>query len=321
MIFPLTYWDAIKKNAALYELDPYVIASLILQESNFDPSAHSGANAWGLMQIVPATGRRLATAVGIRRFNTAMLTNGDTNIRLGTLYFKRLLSQFGGVYYALASYNAGENRVVRWKAERPGMDEDVFIDDIPFPETQNYVKRVLGIAEDYRRLYGEGDGHASPVVKKAARRRHEEERPRKRRRRRRRRALGRRSRGEEGGAGLTCNAGRLAARTAASSRTDPNPPALRPDLTPRRRSHSAPTSSRIPHDFVDGHPIVAGQRVEIRQIALQALPDLVLPIHIHVPVHGDVPHAVPREDGERVRRRERSSTGAASRKSAGMTSL
>jgi soluble lytic murein transglycosylase len=167
IIFPLTYWDAIKKNAALYELDPYVIASLILQESNYDPTAHSGANAWGLMQIVPATGRRLAVAVGIRRFNTAMLTNGDTNIRLGTLYFKRLVSQFGGVYYALASYNAGENRVVRWRGERPGMDEDEFIDDIPFPETQNYVKRVLGIAEDYRRLYGEGEGRPSPVVKPA----------------------------------------------------------------------------------------------------------------------------------------------------------
>ena len=168
VIFPLTYWDAIKKNAAIYQLDPYVVASLILQESTFDPAAHSGANAWGLMQIVPATGRRLAVAVGIRRFNTAMLTNGDTNIRLGTLYFKRLVSQFGGVYYALASYNAGENRVVRWKSERPNMDEDEFIDDIPFPETQNYVKRILGIAEDYRRLYGEGDGHPSPVVKSSA---------------------------------------------------------------------------------------------------------------------------------------------------------
>jgi peptidoglycan lytic transglycosylase len=168
VIFPLTYWDAIKKNASLYELDPYLIASLILQESNFDPAARSGANAWGLMQIVPSTGRRLAVAVGIRRFNTAMLTNGDTNIRLGTLYFKRLASQFGGTYYALASYNAGENRVVRWKGERPGMDEDEFIDDIPFPETQNYVKRVLGIAEDYRRLYGEGEGRPSPVARASA---------------------------------------------------------------------------------------------------------------------------------------------------------
>jgi soluble lytic murein transglycosylase len=169
IIFPLRYWDAIKTNAAVYELDPYVVAALIGQESMFDPGVRSSANAWGLMQIVPATGRRLATALGIRRFSTSMLTNPETNIRLGTLYFKRLVAQFGGTHYALASYNAGENRVVRWKAERPGMDEDEFIDDIPFPETQNYVKRILGTAEDYRRLYGEGEGvpAAAPAPKRS----------------------------------------------------------------------------------------------------------------------------------------------------------
>ena len=85
------------------------------------------------MQIVPSTGRQLARSLGIRRFTTSMLTNPETNIRMGTLYFSRLVQQFGGTYYALASYNAGENRVVRWKAERPGLDEDEFIDDIPFP--------------------------------------------------------------------------------------------------------------------------------------------------------------------------------------------
>jgi len=162
VIFPLTYWDSIKRQAAVYELDPYVVAALIAQESTFDPSARSVANAWGLMQILPSTGRRLATSLGIRRFTTSMLTQGETNIRLGTLYFKRLVQQFGGTHYALASYNAGENRVVRWKAERPGMDEDEFIDDIPFPETQNYVKRILGTAEDYRRLYGDGDMKPRP---------------------------------------------------------------------------------------------------------------------------------------------------------------
>ena len=163
VIFPLTYWDAIKRNAAIYELDPYVVAALIAQESTFDPNARSVANAWGLMQIVPSTGRRLAVALKIRPFRTSMLTNGETNIRLGTLYFKRLVQQFGGTHYALASYHAGENRVVRWKAERPGMDEDEYIDDIPFPETQNYVKRILGTAEDYRRLYGDGDVKPRPV--------------------------------------------------------------------------------------------------------------------------------------------------------------
>jgi soluble lytic murein transglycosylase len=110
------------------------------------------------MQVVPATGRRLAKSLGIRNFTTASLTNPDINIRLGTLYFSRLVEQFGGTYYALASYNAGESRIVRWRAERPGLDEDEFIDDIPFPETQNYVKRILGTAEDYRLLYGTGAG-------------------------------------------------------------------------------------------------------------------------------------------------------------------
>ena len=163
IIFPLTYWDSIKRNAKIYDLDPYVVAALIAQESTFDANARSSANAWGLMQIVPTTGKRLARELRIPRFRTSMLTIGDTNIRLGTLYFKRLIDQFGGTYYALASYNAGENRVVRWKAERPGMDEDEFIDDIPFPETQNYVKRILGTAEDYRHLYGEGEGRPRPT--------------------------------------------------------------------------------------------------------------------------------------------------------------
>ncbi|PYR30663.1 MAG: hypothetical protein DMF92_07960 [Acidobacteria bacterium] len=73
---------------------------------------------------------------------------------MGTAYLADLVSQFGAVHLALASYNAGESRVLRWISERPGIDQDEFIEDIPFPETQNYVKRILGTAEDYRRLYG-----------------------------------------------------------------------------------------------------------------------------------------------------------------------
>jgi soluble lytic murein transglycosylase len=71
-------------------------------------------------------------------------------------YFKELMDRFGGAHLALASYNAGENRVEKWLSERPGVPQDEFIDDIPFPETQAYVKRILGTAEDYRRLYGGG---------------------------------------------------------------------------------------------------------------------------------------------------------------------
>lgn len=156
VIFPLEFWDSIRKYSAAHDLDPYLIAALVAQESTFDPGVRSSANAWGLMQLVPSTGRRLARSVGIRNFTTRKLTNPEINIRLGTLYFSQLVSRFGGTYYALASYNAGGSRVVQWKSERPGLDEDEFIDDIPFPETQNYVKRVLGTAEDYRRLYADG---------------------------------------------------------------------------------------------------------------------------------------------------------------------
>jgi soluble lytic murein transglycosylase len=158
VLFPLVYWELIKKHSQTYDLDPYLIAALIGQESTFDPEIKSVANAWGLMQVVPATGRRLARSLNIRRFTTRSLTVPETNIRLGTLHFSRLVRQFGGIFYALASYNAGESRVIRWKAERGAIDEDEFIDDIPYPETQNYVKRILGTAEDYRVLYGRDGG-------------------------------------------------------------------------------------------------------------------------------------------------------------------
>ena len=88
-------------------------------------------------------------------YSKARLTDPATNVRIGTAYFADLVDRFGGVPYALASYNAGPGPVARWKAERPGIAADEFIDDIPFPETQNYVRKILGTAEDYRRVYGE----------------------------------------------------------------------------------------------------------------------------------------------------------------------
>lgn len=167
VIFPLTYWSSIQREAKARGLDPYLIAALIAQESTFDPRIRSTANAWGLMQVLPSTGRGIARQIGIRRFSTSTLTNPEANLKIGTYYFSRLVQQFGGTYYALASYNAGENRIAAWREERPGMDEDEFIDDIPFPETQNYVKRILGTAEDYRQLYGPGGpGRPQQIVQR-----------------------------------------------------------------------------------------------------------------------------------------------------------
>ena len=102
-------------------------------------------------------GRQYARKIGIKPFSPARLTEPEINARIGTRYFADLIRMFGGgAHYALASYNAGENRIARWRKEKPDLEQDEFIDDIPFPETQNYVKRILGTAEDYRRLYGSG---------------------------------------------------------------------------------------------------------------------------------------------------------------------
>jgi soluble lytic murein transglycosylase len=154
VIFPVQHWPLLQSNAAARGIDPFLLAALVAQESTFQADIKSSANAWGLMQVVPATGRRYAATLGIRPFSTFRLTEPDVNVQIGTSYFADLIKQFGGVVPALAAYNAGENRVVRWLAERPGLEQDEFIDDIPFPETQNYIKRIIGTAEDYRILYG-----------------------------------------------------------------------------------------------------------------------------------------------------------------------
>ena len=167
VIFPVAYWSLIQKYAPPRGLDPYLVAALMAQESTFDAQIRSGANAIGLMQVQPAAGRQYARRLRIPRFNAAKLTDPEVNVRIGTAYFADLVDRLGGVHYALASYNAGPAAVARWIAERPGIARDEFIDDIPYPETQNYVKRILGTAEDYRMLYGPGgEGRAQPVVKR-----------------------------------------------------------------------------------------------------------------------------------------------------------
>ena len=153
--FPVGYWPEIQKYSIEHGLDPYMMAALIAQESNFVADVRSRANAYGLMQLLPSAGRQYAKTLN-RRFSVAMLKSADTNLRMGTAYFADLVKQFGAAYYALASYNAGPNRVARWISERPGVPREEFIDDMPFPETQDYVKKILTQAEDYRRLYGPG---------------------------------------------------------------------------------------------------------------------------------------------------------------------
>jgi soluble lytic murein transglycosylase len=156
IIFPLDYWDLIEKYSKPMNLDPYLVSALMAQESTFTAEIRSSANARGLMQVMPSTGRMYARRMGIRPFTTASLSQPETNVRIGIQHFKDLVDKFGGIHYALASYNAGDSRVAEWIKDSPDLPADEFIDSIPFPETQNYVKRILGTTEDYRRLYGTG---------------------------------------------------------------------------------------------------------------------------------------------------------------------
>jgi soluble lytic murein transglycosylase len=105
--------------------------------------------------LLPATAKQYARKLGMK-YTKSILTNPEANIKIGTAYLADTIRAFDSVHLALASYNAGGTAVRRWMRAHPGISQEEFIDDIPYPETQGYVKRILGTAEDYRRLYGPG---------------------------------------------------------------------------------------------------------------------------------------------------------------------
>lgn len=154
LAFPLPYRALLEKYARANGLDPFLVAALIRQESEFNPQAISSSKAVGLMQVMPSSGRELARKTKLRGFRAAMLTQPETNIRLGTFYFRRLLDSCGGrVEDALASYNAGHSRVVLWRGWGHFEEASEFVETIPFAQTRDYVQIVQRNAELYRWLY------------------------------------------------------------------------------------------------------------------------------------------------------------------------
>ncbi len=157
ILFPKPYWNDLKRYSNANGLDPYLVASLIRQESEFNPQAISRANAWGLMQLLPPVGKKLAKEVRIRHFNEELLADPTVNLELGTRYFKHMVDSFGGqVEYALAAYNAGADRVKAWQAQGPYRDIHEFVESIPFSETREYVQAIMRNATVYRLLYSDG---------------------------------------------------------------------------------------------------------------------------------------------------------------------
>jgi soluble lytic murein transglycosylase len=153
-LFPKPYWYDLKRFSVTNALDPYLVASLIRQESEFNPNAVSRANAVGLMQLLPKVGRGVAKQEKLRHFNTNQLFTPAINLQLGTKYFRGMVDRFGAFEYALAAYNAGVDRVVDWQGMAKYRDVQEFVESIPFTETREYVEAILRNASVYRQLYG-----------------------------------------------------------------------------------------------------------------------------------------------------------------------
>jgi soluble lytic murein transglycosylase len=154
-LFPRPYWADLKRFSLANGLDPYLVASLIRQESEFNPLAVSRANALGLMQLLPKTGKVVAHQVSLKHYTPAQLFVPPVNLQLGTRYFRGMVDKFGGSFqHALAAYNAGSDRVEEWMGQGPYRDSPEFVESIPFTETREYVQAIMRNAAVYKQLYG-----------------------------------------------------------------------------------------------------------------------------------------------------------------------
>lgn len=153
-LFPLPWRQDLFAAARQRHLDPFLVAGLIRQESEFNPQALSRAGAYGLTQVRPATGRTFARNAGVARFSARSLFQPAANLNVGAAVLRSMLDSNGGsLERTLASYNAGPNRVAEWQGWAPFREPAEFVESIPFSETRDYVQAVLRNAEVYRRLY------------------------------------------------------------------------------------------------------------------------------------------------------------------------
>jgi soluble lytic murein transglycosylase len=163
VFYPLAYWDIIVQESKARNLDPYQVAGLIRQETIFMTRARSGANAYGLMQVLVPTGRLTARKYGVNREITVdSLYEPRLNIQLGTAYLRDQIDKFGRIEYVAAAYNAGPGRAVQWKASLP-FEIDEWAEAVPFKETRGYVQGVVRNRLQYLRLYDQ-DGKFRPEV-------------------------------------------------------------------------------------------------------------------------------------------------------------
>jgi soluble lytic murein transglycosylase len=144
--YPLRYETIVRTHARNYDLSPTLLAAVIYTESKFDADARSGAGAIGLMQLLPETAKGIALRTGGHKFVVTDLYDPEINVRYGSWYLRNLLNRYDDVPTALAAYHAGQGNVDEWRREGVG---------IQFPETRDYVDKVLDAQRVYEDAYAD----------------------------------------------------------------------------------------------------------------------------------------------------------------------
>jgi soluble lytic murein transglycosylase len=153
MFYPLGWRAEVARAAQRAGIDPYLVSAVVREESSYNPQARSRVGARGLMQLMPDTARPMARVRGLAFQEGELLDDPAANIELGSAYLGGLVRDFGDARLAVAAYNAGPTRVREWWTARKSDDLEVWVEQIPYNETRNFVRRVMIGWEEYRRLY------------------------------------------------------------------------------------------------------------------------------------------------------------------------
>ncbi len=152
-IYPLKYSEYVEKYSKEYDIDPYMVYAIIKAESNFDENAKSASDAVGLMQIMEATAIETANKMDLN-VSEEDLFDPELNIRIGLKYFTALLDKYKDNYnLAIIAYNAGIGNVDKWIQDGTIKEDGTDIENVPFKETNNYVRKILRDYEIYKELY------------------------------------------------------------------------------------------------------------------------------------------------------------------------
>lgn len=155
-VYKLEYTEYIKKYANEYNVDEYLIYAIIKAESNFNQDAVSHRGAKGLMQLMYSTAEDISKRIGIE-LNEDNILEPDINIKLGTKYISMLIQKYNNINLALAAYNAGSGNVDGWIEKGTLKSDGSDIENVPFTETNNYVRKILRDYEIYKNVYEESN--------------------------------------------------------------------------------------------------------------------------------------------------------------------